>query len=106
MKREPPSGHYRLEGNEEVLETGLLLQKMRAISLHALFAVVCLSLFCGLTSAPPRLYWGGPIGPTDNRCSRASPVGNGQAMARIGAFFLTEFALTGDIRESGAIRQL
>jgi hypothetical protein len=58
MKREPPSRHYRLEGNEEVLETGLLLQKMRAISLHALFAVVCLSLFCGLTSAPPRLVLG------------------------------------------------
>jgi hypothetical protein len=51
MKRKRAPIHYRSEGNEEVLETGLLLQKINAISLHGRFAVVCLVLFCVLTGA-------------------------------------------------------
>jgi len=63
MKRMTASRHYRSEGNEEVLETGLLLQKVKAIAAHALFAAVCLCLFCGLIQVragaqdadPPRI---------------------------------------------------
>jgi len=47
MKRKTAPRHYRSEGNEEVLETGLLLQKVKASAAHALFATVCLVLSRG-----------------------------------------------------------
>lgn len=52
MKRKPAPRHYRSEGNEEVLETGLRLQKIRVVVARALLAAVGLSLFCGLAREP------------------------------------------------------
>jgi hypothetical protein len=54
MIRKPASHHYRSEGNEEILETGLLLEKTRAVAAHTWFAAVCLALICGLTRVPAR----------------------------------------------------
>lgn len=48
MKRNLLRSHYPVEGNEEVLETGLLLRKTRPAAAHAMVASVCLGLFFGL----------------------------------------------------------
>jgi hypothetical protein len=51
MKRNRARRHYQAEGNEEVLEAGLLLQEMKSSAPYAIFASVCLALFCCLPCA-------------------------------------------------------